>query len=66
MASRYFSEGPGNARRESELSALRQRVASLEANERSLLMDLQKKDALVQASVEAARGSGNGVQSLLR
>ncbi|KAL8439005.1 hypothetical protein Efla_002414 [Eimeria flavescens] len=60
--SRYLCE----ARKESEVTALKQRIASLENNERTLLLDLQKKDALVQASVEAARGSGDGLKSLLR
>ncbi|KAL8272821.1 hypothetical protein Esti_003260 [Eimeria stiedai] len=56
---RYACEGRG----EPEVAALKQRIASLEANERALLLDLQKKEALVQASVEAARGSGDGLKS---
>ena len=45
---------------------MKQRIASLEANERALLFDMQKKEARVHASVEAARGSGDGLKSLLR
>ncbi|KAL8443913.1 hypothetical protein Emed_006508 [Eimeria media] len=56
---RYAYEG----RLEPEVTALKQRIASLEANERALLLDLQKKEALVQASVEAARGSGDGLKT---